>query len=171
MAHPSLLSSLSLVSTSNQWSVLESLLPKLNKKLDRVKSAPATLQELTELLVCTDDDVLLLHGIWKHGFGNSMIVCTNPAFARACAVNGLVLNKVCSCGVGEGHRDMDHKRYFQSHDYNGGRHASTQSKHIANCSMWRPAPTSHLHSWRRGFGDKKNKGIKKRMMYLRKEKS
>jgi hypothetical protein len=42
-------------------------------------------------------------------------------------------------------------RYFGSHDYNAGRHASTASEHKGSCPMWRPSTTSHLHSWRRGF--------------------
>ena len=36
-----------------------------------------------------------------------------------------------------------------------GRHASTQSEHIASCQLWKPPSTGHLHSWRRGFSDGK----------------
>lgn len=162
-SHP-LLSALSSVSTSNQWSVLESLLPKVNKKLDKNSHPKATSQELSGLLHDLDEHTLELHGVWKHGFSKGMIVCTNPAFARACQSREGLGTK-CLCGAGKGHRDSagSEQRYFKSHDYyNGGRHASTQSKHVATCPLWRPAPTSHLHSWRRGFeedggGDKPRK--------------
>mmetsp|Transcript_7982 Transcript_7982/g.13497 ORF Transcript_7982/g.13497 Transcript_7982/m.13497 type:complete len:193 (+) Transcript_7982:87-665(+) len=150
--HP-LLSALSSVSTSNQWSVLESLLPKVNKKLQQANQSAVNTSDLCELLHDIDESTLELHGIWKHGFSKGTIVCTNPAFARACMARDMNLGKDCSCRAGSGHRDTDEKKYFNSHDYNGGRHACTQSKHIANCPLWRPAPTSHLHSWRRGYDD------------------
>lgn len=148
--HP-LLTALSSVSTSNQWTVLESLLPKVNKKLRRAEQSEVNTSDLCEMLHNIDERTLELHGVWKHGFSKGTIVCTNPAFARACLARGMHLGKDCTCGAGCGHRNTDEKKYFNSHDYNGGRHASTQSKHIANCLLWRPAPTSHLHSWRRGY--------------------
>jgi hypothetical protein len=158
---PPLLFALRAVSTSNQWSVLESLLPKVNKKLQQIDHSKASAQDLCDLLHDTDARILELHGIWKHGFSKGMIVCTNPAFARACQAREYQLGSDCTCGAGSGHRDTDGNRYFESHDYNGGRHACTQSKHIANCPLWRPAPTSHLHSWRRGFeDDDKDKKVK-----------
>ena len=150
--HP-LLTALSSVSTSNQWSVLDSLLPKVNKKLDKSNHPEASSKDLRELLHDFDEHMLELYGVWKHGFSKGMIVCTNPAFARACQARDFCLSTDCLCGAGKGHRNTTgaEQRYFGSHDYNGGRHACTQSKHVATCPLWRPAPTSHLHSWRRGF--------------------
>ena len=43
------------------------------------------------------------------------------------------------------------ERYFQSLDYNAGRHATSNSAHKFNCLLWRPTNSSHLHSWRRGW--------------------
>uniref|UniRef100_A0A7S4R141 Uncharacterized protein n=1 Tax=Ditylum brightwellii TaxID=49249 RepID=A0A7S4R141_9STRA len=43
------------------------------------------------------------------------------------------------------------KRYFNSLDYNAGRHGETTSKHHASCAAWNPPSSGHLHSWRRGY--------------------
>ena len=43
------------------------------------------------------------------------------------------------------------EKYFQSLDYNAGRHATHNSTHKFNCLFWRPSNSSHLHSWRRGW--------------------
>lgn len=45
------------------------------------------------------------------------------------------------------------RKFYESHDYNAGRHFSTQSQHKANCLLWSPPTSGHLHSWRRGYED------------------
>ena len=164
-----LISIISTISTSNQWSVMESIIPKINKKLKSSnhnnRSSTITSQDVYDELDALDMETLELYGIWKHGYGTGTIICINPIFARVNQSRKYVLSDICICGAGRGHRDStsNDKKYFESHDYNGGRHASTQSKHKANCNCWRPAPTSHLHSWRRGFKDgdmNKNKNRK-----------
>mmetsp|Transcript_101025 Transcript_101025/g.261610 ORF Transcript_101025/g.261610 Transcript_101025/m.261610 type:complete len:149 (+) Transcript_101025:102-548(+) len=136
------------VSTSNQWSVLDAVLKKVNKKLsaDHQASAAALLAFMDEI----GDEGLKSHGIWRQRVGNTTIVCTNLSYARARRENAAAgrVEGACSCKMAA---DNSAQRYFGSHDYNGGRHASTQSKHHGSCLLWQPAPSGHLHSWRRGY--------------------
>ena len=153
------------VSTSGQWSILEGLLGKVNKRLKAAAAEqvePVSAQEL-HVFVCGQDEAALeLRGVWRHGFGTGTIVCVNPAFGRACATRGWRLSDECECrgggrGSGRDGSSEDARRYFESQAYHGGRHASTQSRHLASCPCWRPAPSGHLHSWRRGYDQNKIK--------------
>ena len=152
-------------STTNTWAMLDAVTSKVSKKLGRKVDA----KELEDLMIQAGDKELEKHGVWRTSFGPKFmpIVVINPAFGRAMMSKGnsnstdqmVRSQSLCTCskssvyGDRGNHRDVvkDANRYFQSSDYNAGRHASTVSHHAGNCPMWRPSQTSHLHSWRRGW--------------------
>ncbi|KAK3245282.1 hypothetical protein CYMTET_45139 [Cymbomonas tetramitiformis] len=72
------------VSTSNQWTTLSGLLPKVNKKLP-VGSKPVAAREFAAFLESVPVAELREAGIWFHSFGPKYqpIVVTNLAYARA----------------------------------------------------------------------------------------
>lgn len=143
-------------STSNAWSTLEAVAKKVSKKIGR-NVRP---RELNDFMDAVGDEALRTSGVWRTSFGAKYmpIVLVNPAYARVFAQSEALGSSkiVCTCGLApalKSGRDVkeDTKRYFGSHDYNAGRHASTASVHKPNCLMWKPSTTSHLHSWRRGY--------------------
>ena len=157
--------------TSNQWSMLSSVMTKMNKKLDS-ENRIIDPRRLVEFLKSIGAKELNAHGVWWTSFGSQYepIILVNPAYARARALERSGgSGGVCTCCGGSGADDTTSssssssseaaarkseaasKKYFESHDYNAGRHASTASCHIASCCKWKPPTTSHLHSWRRGF--------------------
>ena len=98
------------------------------------------------------DEVLLQQGVWRTSFGPKLmsIVCVNRVFAKAAAEARVIGKAVAgSAGVGctcagsragatssstessaaeVGLREQrDSIRYFESHDYNAGQHAATDS--------------------------------------------
>ena len=83
------------------------------------------------------------------------IVLVNRAYANTMKNLG---EKPIECRCGRGSKSPTNRirieRYYGSHDYNAGRHATTNSPHMAYCPMWKPPESGHLHSWRRGFVDK-----------------
>lgn len=131
------------ITTSNQWSLLDKVLTKLNKKLPE----PITARELGTFLQEIPDKELDRYGIWVHAFGPKYapIICINPAFGRANDSSGL--NRPCKCKI----TSSTPTHFFSSHNYNVGRHESTSSSHIATCSKWYLPTAGHLHSWRRGY--------------------
>lgn len=138
-------------STSNQWSLLEGLVSKVNKRL-RVENK-VSVQALALLLQSVDEASLGSRGVWYQGTGQQLLVCINPPFGRARMkeqANGQTT--ACSCRV-----SAQPDRYLTSSDYNAGRHACTASRHIGTCPLWRPASSGHLHSWRRGYTTKTKK--------------
>jgi hypothetical protein len=142
------------ISTSNQWSLLTSLVPKLNRKLP-ASAARLAVEEAADFLGAFSAAELQHYGIWMEGWGTTAIVCINPAYRRArMTALGVAGRDECACvGAGDDAGAAGQK-YFGSHAYNAGRHCSTQSHHKANCIEWSPASTGHLHSWRRGHTDK-----------------
>ena len=116
-----------------------------------------SLAELAEHLRALDSEALRKQGIWVTEFGKKYqpIVCINAAYRRAVAGGAIE----CSCGVGGSDAEVvgkkkkieNDKRYYESHDYNAGRHATELSSHKMNCILWTPPSSGHLHSWRRGF--------------------
>lgn len=148
------------VTTGNSWSMADSVAKKLSRKLP-TGAAPVDARGLASFLRSVGDEQLRQHGIWWHSFSDKHIpiVLTNPAYARArrkeLEERG-VASTACSCsGAPGGKPASTEARYFGSHDYNAGRHAPTQSKHKATCAAWSPPTSGHLHSWRRGFDDRK----------------
>lgn len=135
------------VSTANQWTTLSGFVSKLKRKLPANTVRPSA-RELATLLASIPSDELQSNGLWVTSFGAELmpIILTNPAYARARRAGA---GEACSCGVIE--TADTSARFFGSHDYNAGRHASTTSAHKANCMCWTPPTTSHLHSWRRGY--------------------
>ncbi len=147
------------ISTSNQWSVLDAVLKKVQKRMtsnDGIKYINR--KQLIEFLSGTSDSELESFGIWYQGLETNIIVCVNPAFGRARQAElrneGSCNTTTCLC-PGQSKMNVSDRatKYFNSHDYNGGRHASTQSKHVGRCPLWRPAPSGHLHSWRRKYSE------------------
>jgi len=135
--------SLKTISTRNQWSLLSTLVKKLNKRI----ATPMTVKEVAKHLLLVPSEVLRKNGVWVHSFGSKYepIVCVNPAYGRVNSSEEDI--PACSCkGI-----DRDSNVYFSSQAYNAGRHACTASLHIASCSQWTPPSTGHLHSWRRGY--------------------
>jgi hypothetical protein len=147
--------------TSNQWSIISSIVPKVNKRMAR--SSIGAGEEAPTAAASEEDIVALLNayptaawnsaGIWfvvEHG-----MICVNRAFGSAraeeqTAQGGASSTGKCSC------RARRERVDFNSTAYNaaGGRHALSQSLHIGTCPCWTPAPTSHFHSWRRGYTGK-----------------
>jgi hypothetical protein len=159
-----------LSSTSAVWSTLDAVSKKASRRLGRHVEP----RELDDLMVSVGAAELERHGVWRTSFGKKFmpIVLVNPAFARVLQTAHCQpgAGRACTCGMGglasplssssssssskgNQRRDAtdDVKRYYASHDYNAGRHASTASAHKPNCIMWRPPTAGHLHSWRRGF--------------------
>uniref|UniRef100_A0A6T8I8D6 Uncharacterized protein n=1 Tax=Hemiselmis andersenii TaxID=464988 RepID=A0A6T8I8D6_HEMAN len=134
--------------TSNQWSMLDGVTTKVNKKLP--KDMQVTPRQLDAFLQQVGDAELRKHGIWRTSFGAKYmpIIVVNPALGRILRLcNGA--EPPCSCGALNQRED----RFLSSHAYNAGRHALVASSHKASCGQWTPPQTSHLHSWRRGFTD------------------
>ena len=161
------------VNTSRQWSVLSAVVTKINKKLP-TSTARISEEELIEFLGQFTRGELRLGGIWVDdvGSGSVSIICINPAYRRArsaaVAEHKTGEEETCSCAV-KSDKEEKEKRYFGSFDYNAGRHASSQSKHNSKCIKWKPAPSGHLHSWRRGhsnssLGEKKGEPKKKKSL-------
>ena len=135
-------------STSNQWALISNVfLQKISRKLGRPVGESSVVQFLNE----TESRELMEHGIWKEKAGSSWIICINPAFGRARREPSKAHTQ-CPCNKSTLQRAT---KYFNSTDYNGGRHACTASKHIGSCCHWRPPTSGHLHSWRRSYNDNK----------------
>ena len=148
--------------TSNSWSTLEAVAKKVGKRMGQA----VTPRELDDFMEGVGDSALQQHGVWRTSFGKKYmsIVLVNVAFGRALAARGATsAPPTCSCGAtpssssGSDKQGDAASRYFGSHDYNAGRHSTTNSIHKASCLLWRPPTTSHLHSWRRGFASKGTK--------------
>ena len=166
------------VRTSNGWSLLRAVVPKVNRRLEAVHAPTVSVQDLAAFLTGLSDNELRAAGVWREGAGSAMLVCVNPAYGRAreaeaeAAAAAAVVppldggadggaaedaGHVSSDGVGMGactcvpRADTEAGRYFGSHDYNGGRHSSTASKHACTCPLWAPPSSGHLHSWRRKY--------------------
>eukprot|EP00041_Stephanoeca_diplocostata_P008460 m.125632 g.125632 ORF g.125632 m.125632 type:complete len:173 (-) comp17334_c0_seq1:1139-1657(-) len=143
------------IHTSASWSTLDAVLLKVNKHLN----LKTTSRHLATILMTADSANLRLHGVWITSFGKDAqpIVCINAAYRRARqeeVAAGLAPPMACKCGNPREHSGATGataKQYFESHDYNAGRHASTVSKHTTSCGQWTPPTTGHLHSWRRGY--------------------
>ena len=149
------------VSTSNQWTTLPGFIAKLNKKLP--PSQHVQPKQLASELLAVPADTLAQQGIWLTSFGAKYmpIILTNPAYARAWRTalqKDVEATAECTCGAhasngSEAVEAQVSSRYFGSQDYNAGRHAPTNSTHKANCLLWTPPSTGHLHSWRRGYDE------------------
>lgn len=140
------------VSTSNQWSLLDGVVKRMNAKRGRAGSALLDADTVSAFLKeNVSKEALISHGIWLHNVGDTLIICINPCYGRVrqseLAEYGHPLVD-CTCSNNRIERKGD--RYLNSNDYNAGRHAVTVSTHKASCPLWLPATTSHLHSWRRG---------------------
>ena len=140
------------IDTRAQWSTLDAVRKKLYSKNVRVGS----LEQFAASLRKLDKHTLQQQGVWVTDFGKKYqpIICINAAYRRAVA-NGAT---ECSCGiggdeakVGQKRKNDENERYYKSHDYNAGRHATDTSSHKMNCVKWTPPTCGHLHSWRRGF--------------------
>ena len=141
---------LSSISTSNQWSLLSAIVKKLNRKLK-----DKTVEEIhvAKFLLAAGKETLKQNGIWIHKVGETdLIININCVYGRARQAekdSGTALAKgACTCR-GLINRKDENTQYFNSHDYNGGRHACSNSLHIGSCPGWAPSTSSHLHSWRR----------------------
>mmetsp|Transcript_27997 Transcript_27997/g.52516 ORF Transcript_27997/g.52516 Transcript_27997/m.52516 type:complete len:150 (+) Transcript_27997:58-507(+) len=136
--------------TSAQWSTLDAVLRKVNSKIG---GRPMDARAFDEFLRSVGDQELQAHGVWRHSFGPKYkpILLVNPAYARAVARDP---EGGCSCPR-KAPQDQSAAvdNYFNSQNYNAGRHALEASGHIPSCALWRPPTTGHLHSWRRGFDD------------------
>ena len=133
--------------TSNNWSLLSSVLSKVNRKTGK----PINEERAWDILTSVSKEYLRKRGIWTAAFANG--ICVNPVYARQRAVeekNSTAMGSECTCSSHIERKDG----YFSSHCYNGGRHACTNSSHKANCALWNPPASGHLHSWRRGFDSK-----------------
>jgi hypothetical protein len=138
--------------TRAQWSTLAAIQKKMSSK-----KVTIGLAELAAHVRALDRSILREQGIWITEFGKKYqpIICINAAYRRTVA-NGA---STCSCGVGGTETEVvgkkrkaeNDKRYYESHDYNAGRHATELSIHKMNCICWTPLASGHLHSWRRGF--------------------
>eukprot|EP00056_Hartaetosiga_gracilis_P016814 m.5905 g.5905 ORF g.5905 m.5905 type:complete len:158 (+) comp4742_c0_seq1:152-625(+) len=143
------------VNTSCAWSTLPAVLKKVNKKLPTSKQISE--RELSRFLLSVDVKELHRSGVWIVSFGaNYMpIVLTNPAYARARTKHdeGGEQMVTCTCQptTASTASTTTTKRYFNSSDYNAGRHSTSLSGHKPNCLCWTPPSSGHLHSWRRGF--------------------
>jgi len=146
------------VKTNVQWSMLPSIVAKVNARLDPAEHTTA--RGLAIFLSRVEDAELARNGVWVHWFDpkHMPIVLTNPAFARVCRAElGDSQPKVlftadsgaraCTCGAIQ----PANSDYFTSTDYNAGRHSMEKSSHRINCIAWTPPTTGHLHSWRRSF--------------------
>eukprot|EP00045_Choanoeca_perplexa_P001223 m.18438 g.18438 ORF g.18438 m.18438 type:complete len:152 (+) comp10807_c0_seq1:290-745(+) len=140
-----LLNEVAAISTSNGWSVLDSVLMKLN----RHRQPPLSARTLGTALHTAPAQALLARGIWVHSFGSKYapIICVNRAFSRT--YTRLGADAPCTCKL----TDNEGSKYFSSQAYNAGRHAAPLSSHIASCTRWTPPEAGHLHSWRRGYAD------------------
>ena len=150
--------------TANDWSTLDAVSAKVSRKMGRQVSP----RELDNVLVETGDERLQTMGVWRTSFGKKYmpIICVNKVYGRSMRALLNTGEKVaiqCTCRATLGKNEQEKsQRYFGSHDYAAGRHVSTKSAHRANCLMWRPSTSSHLHSWRRGFTDNSVGGTRKK---------
>mmetsp|Transcript_1988 Transcript_1988/g.4829 ORF Transcript_1988/g.4829 Transcript_1988/m.4829 type:complete len:151 (+) Transcript_1988:78-530(+) len=134
--------------TSNQWSMLDGVTTKVNKRLP--KDQQVTPKQLDTFLKQVGDEELRQNGIWRTSFGAKYmpIIVVNTGLGRILRLcNGA--QPPCSCGALNNRED----KFLSSQAYNAGRHALVASPHKASCGLWTPPQTSHLHSWRRGFTD------------------
>ena len=142
------------VRKSNHWSLINAVVIAVNKKLKSTSNVPVSVVMLTDFLASFDAKDLQSHVIWVQSLGANPIVCVNPTFVKAAQKHRLSDEPEalvqCSFCVGGNTSAVANARYFGSHDYNAGRHAATNSRHKANCLLWRPPESGHLHSWRRG---------------------
>ena len=72
------------ISTSNNWSVLDSVLKKINIKLKSASFKTIGARELGQILTTLPEEYLMSFGIFVTSFGLKFapIVCINPAFGR-----------------------------------------------------------------------------------------
>ncbi len=142
------------VSTSAQWSTMDGVLAKVNRRLPPGQP-PFSQRDLADLLSQVSEKELREHGIWVVSFGEGLqpIVVVNPAYARAARERRRGDKDECTCPGSAGGEDARSAagRYFASSDYNAGRHSCARSSHRPNCLRWTPPSAGHLHSWRRGF--------------------
>ena len=100
-----LLDSFGSIKTSALWTMLDTVVQKLNKK-----SSPKmySSKEIDRILVKAGETILLKHGIFRNSFGVKYmpIVLTNPSFAKALATHsvnilGVIAKgvRVCRCGL------------------------------------------------------------------------
>ena len=137
--------------TSNNWSLLPSVMAKVNRKTGKATRD----EEAWAMLTSTGEKELREKGIWVTALANA--ICVNPVYARQRAQerSDTPTPIVCTCVDKIERKDS----YFSSHSYNGGRHACANSVHKANCALWEPPSASHLHSWRRGYGGKTSSNV------------
>lgn len=131
--------------TSASWTTLGGFTEKVARKL----KTRITLRQVDEAICTLSQEEQQKLGIWRTSFGLQFqpILCVNPGARKAGAVNG----NSCTCDAKGGHtKEEAMNRFFNSADYNAGRHEVASSNHKANCALWTPPKTSHLHSWRRG---------------------
>lgn len=136
------------ISTSNQWSLPQAVVTKLNKVLPRDQRCQA--EDLCSFLQAFEQEHLAVHGVFLAGVSPWLIICVNPVYRRARQQeHESNSSSTCTCpGLSEGNNTA---RYFTSQDYNAGRHGYEACRHRAFCIDWRPPTAGHLHSWRRGF--------------------
>lgn len=142
MASNALLDAVAATRTSNGWSLLKAILPRVQKRLPEGHE-PATVRSVCAALDAATEDERRRRGVWRQGRGEGTVVCVNPSYAAARARG----EQECTCGTAA-RAAPD----FSSHAYNAGRHACTASAHVASCVEWRPPLSGHLHSWRRAYG-------------------
>ena len=79
------------VNTSRSWSLLPTIVPKLQRQL---RSTSVDVNELIAFLTTMDEKVLNLHGIWIEGLssspkvtdmtnGHDVLICINAPYGRA----------------------------------------------------------------------------------------
>jgi hypothetical protein len=129
-----LLAALAATSTSVQWSTIDDVLAKMQRRAPGGVTGRATPNSLATLLESTPSDVLAAQGIWVTSSGrkHQPIVITNSAYAIACAEG----RTACSCGA---------------------QACATATPHQPTCPAWEPPTTSKLHSQRRGYSKKSSK--------------
>ena len=160
------------INTSKQWTTLSAFVNKVNQKLKQ-NNPKVTVREAASILLSADQNELKKYGIWVTSFGPKFmpIVITNPAHYRFYQSlqsvsdetdrNNIIIECTCSARPTIAQKNMEKdRRFYESQDYNAGRHSTSQSSHVVNCLLWAPPTTGHLHSWRRGYDDegKKNAG-------------
>ena len=69
------------VSTSRGWSILKSLINKVNQRLVKNGNSKIKPEELCDFVQSIPDDVLIHYGIWKHGFRTGKRVANTALFS------------------------------------------------------------------------------------------
>ena len=111
-------------------------------------------RELDDFMIQIGDEGLKKIGVWRTSFGKKYmpIVVVNPSHKRALEAAGDgPVQCICTNGKGQSTKERDTNRYYNSMDYDAGKHAVDRSSHVATCGLWVPPSAGHLHSWRRGF--------------------